>query len=516
MNLSDSFFTHACAEPDKPALQLGETTLSYHELAGRVAACHHRLQQFIPTDKDSCGADASESVPRIAWDGSNSPALVILYLACTRAGHTLVLLDPTWPEPMRIAALEVVSPSVVVNADHDIFRLSAGLPSQIRWSAENAAENAAASIFLIGFTSGSSGAPKPFVRTQASWLETFALAATEFATEPGYRVLAPGPMSHGLSFYAMAETLNNGGQFIALPQFDVVAVTTLLRDNSIHTLVVVPTMLMALLEHLDARPCDAAPVRVISAGAKLSERLRDALAFQFPETEIVEYYGASELSFVTVSQASESPPPQSVGRAFAGVEICLLNDAGLQVGDGDSGTIWVRSKMLADGYLEADGGIQSLVDKKGWATVGDVGSLDDNGNLTLIDRASNMLISGGLNVYPSDVERVLERHESVAEAIVIGVPDAYWGDRICALVRWQSDLAVTTAGEVPRKIMDSLTVHCQKQLTPQQRPARYFMVRQWPLTSSGKIDRVALIQRLTSRDSVPESDALHLEEIPHV
>lgn len=484
MNLADGFYSHVESSPESPALLLGDTSLNYTELAGRVVACQTRLQTLLST-----GAASQSTNFRIAWNGPNSVALVVLYLTCLRAGYTLVLLDPSWPSAAKESALNSVSPSLIVGPEHDLF---AQASSMITRDVAQLA-NAEASAFLIGFTSGSSGRPKPFIRSQASWLDTFSLAAKEFGAKPGHRVLAPGPLSHGLSFYAMAETLHHGGQFIGLPQFDVGAVVALLESHDVHTLVVVPTMLVALLKQLASHHSAGAPARIISAGAKLSVSLRATLARQFPHTELTEYYGASELSFVTVSQASESPPPQSVGRAFAGVEIKLLKDDGSPASHGESGRVWVRSGMLADGYLEADGSVQSLVDAAGWSTVGDVGVFDKDGFLSLIDRASNMLISGGLNVYPADVERILEQHDAVAEAVVVGLPDTYWGDRVCAVLRWeQSQQQADETDETLR----ALIAICRDQLSPEQRPACFYTVSQWPLTHSGKIDRQVLVQSI--------------------
>ncbi|MBX2881119.1 MAG: AMP-binding protein [Granulosicoccus sp.] len=505
MNLSDSFYTQVDSRPASQALSLGETTLTYHELAGRVAACQYRLQAFLPVTLKTSNKDC-----RIAWHGPNSIALVVLYLSCVRAGYTLVLLDPSWPESMRKRALNFVSPQLLLDPDHAVFSIEDGVVPDM--DIPPSAEFGDAAYFLIGFTSGSSGSPKAFIRTQASWIETFACASSEFASEPGYRVLAPGPMSHGLTFYAMAETLNNGGHFLALPQFDVATVSRLLQSNNIHTLVVVPTMLVALLEHWNAPTYVGSLTRIISAGAKLSVAVRDALAQRFPATELVEYYGASELSFVTVSQATETPPPESVGRAFCGVEICLRKADGSPAGSADSGVVWVRSKMLADGYLLEDGGVQQLADADGWATVGDIGRFDEQGYLTLIDRASNMLISGGLNVYPADVERVLEQHSAVAEAVVVGIPDDYWGERICAFIRWHVVGSATAADSTDHSV-SSVASYCRAHLAPQQRPAQFFALERWPLTHSGKIDRQVLIKHLTGADGTDDKQVLKIVKL---
>jgi len=451
----------------------------YQELATYSSQCVGVLQRLLR------GHDLSAA--SVAWAGGNAPGLVAVYLACARLGVALVLLEPAWPKALRKAAVDRVQPTLVL----DEARLHAEV--QIDAPVHDVFRGTGKSRFLIGFTSGSSGVPKAFVRSQESWLSTFRSATAEFALAPGRVVLAPGPLSHGLSFYAMAETLHAGGHFVGLLRFDAATVLQLLHQESVHTLVVVPTMLAALLTLVTEKNAQSvsalALARIVTAGAKLTPQLRARVQQCFPATLISEYYGASELSFVTVAHAHENPPPESVGRAFTGVELQVRDEFGTPLNSDQCGTVWVRSGMLADGLLGPQDQLIPLVDADGWATVGDVGRLDASGFLTLIDRASNMIISGGLNVYPAQVESTLRQHPDLAEVVVIGVADEYWGERVCAVCQFDAEMP-GFVGEL-RKL-------CAEQLAKHQRPARYYRVRTWPWTASTKIDRAAVLQGVTA------------------
>jgi len=240
----------------------------------------------------------------------------------------------------------------------------------------------------------------------------------------------------------------------------------------------VPTMLVALLREAEARRVRFPDVRrVVSAGAKLSPALRADLAAVFPAAETFEYYGASELSFVTLASSREGCPPDSVGRPFRGVELSLRRDDGSPATTGEVGLVFVRSAMLSNGYLGAtDGaGFRRVGD---WATVGDRGRLDARGFLHLIGREGDMLISGGLNVYPSEVEAALKAAPEVEEVHVFGRPDAYWGDEICAVLRWRGDA---------RRSAAELRTWCRGRLDAHKCPRHFYAASELPLTSSGKV-----------------------------
>ena len=208
----------------------------------------------------------------------------------------------------------------------------------------------------------------------------------------------------------------------------------------------------------------------------------------FPEATIREYYGASELSFVSVSHAD--CPAESVGRPFHGVEVSLRRDDGSEVSPGEIGRLYVRSDMICSGFLRGedhhkfhavDGGQPCAAD--GWATVGDLAWRDENGCIFLAGREDGMMISGGLNVFPAEVEAVLQALPEIAEAAVLGLPDPYWGERVCAVIRWAGSTTLTR-GELRER--------CGRRLDRRKCPQQVFAIDRFARTRSGKIALAAL------------------------
>ncbi len=226
---------------------------------------------------------------------------------------------------------------------------------------------------------------------------------------------------------------------------------------------------------------------LVSAGAKLAPALRAELVRMFPRARIVEYYGASELSFAAAGAADEGCPPAAVGRPLPGVRVSLRDDAGAEVTVGSIGRLWVRSDMLATGYVAATTGPASFCDAGGWATVGDHAWQDADGWIYLVGRDDGMLISGGLNVYPAEVEAVLQTADAVGEAVVLGLPDPYWGERIVAVVTLRNGRRPTRA---------DLLAHCRARLAAYKCPKRILVLDALPLSASGKIARDRLRQML--------------------
>jgi long-chain acyl-CoA synthetase len=192
------------------------------------------------------------------------------------------------------------------------------------------------------------------------------------------------------------------------------------------------------------------------------------------------YYGASELSFVSVSHGD--CPAESIGRAFHGVEVSLRADDGSEVSPGEIGRLHVRSDMICSGFLRGEYHHQFSAGD-GWATVGDLAWRDKNGCSFLAGREDGMMISGGLNVYPAEVEAVLQALPEIAEAAVLGLPDPYWGERVCAVIRWAGS-TILTRGELRER--------CGRCLDRRKCPQQVFAIDRFARTRSGKIALAAL------------------------
>src|SRR5699024_12274126 len=193
--------------------------------------------------------------------------------------------------------------------------------------------------------------------------------------------------------------------------------------------------LQSLMQHL-TKPIKR-KITFLSSGAKLDSRLRHKLGNAFPESIIYEYYGASELSYVSFSSEElSSKYPGSVGKPFPGVQITVRNSNGEAVPNGNIGKIYIESDFLFDGYVHEPEETKKVLTDFG-ANMEDLGWMNDEGGLTIVGREKNMMISGGLNVFPEEIEKVMTEKDTVKEAIVIGIQDEYWGQKVIALIQWK-------------------------------------------------------------------------------
>lgn len=340
-----------------------------------------------------------------------------------------------------------------------------------------------AAPFYIGFTSGSTAGPKGFVRSHRSWLRSFDASAV-FGIDVGDHVLAPGPLDHSLFLYATVHGLSLGATVHLQRRFSVPGVLDTLAFRPIAHVWLVPTMFTALVRAADRRARSRFPhVRtVICSGARWPATTTHRIADVFPNAEPIDFYGASETSFVSMRRPRPDDAPTCVGRPFAGVEVAVRRPDGRPADTGEIGTLWVRSVMLFDGYLDPDApGAER--DGDGWLTIGDLACVDVDGTLHLVGRETAMLVRGGVNVYPEEIEDVLMAVPEVAEAVVAGLADDYWGDLLCAVVRWEH------GATLPRR---RLRDHCRRHLARHKRPQRWLAIDAFPRTSSGKIARSAL------------------------
>jgi len=330
-------------------------------------------------------------------------------------------------------------------------------------------------IFYIGFTSGTSGRPKPFARRQRSWASSFAPAGAMFSVEAGDMVFLPGSLQHSHFLFGAVFALDRGAAIRLFEQFDARLLADELDRTARGVLYLVPTMLLAL-DELATEPMDGVHSLVVS-GAKMETHHWDIARRLFPRATVGELYGASELSFVAVNTAGEAPAdPGYVGRPFPGVEVEIRSPENAAADE--PGVVYVRSPYLFEGYLTGSK-VDSPVGTDGFMTVGDMGVLTERG-LSLAGRASNLLITGGKNVHPEEVEAQLADHPSVKECVVAGVPHPRWGDEL---------VAVLVAEDGDQLEADRLRDHLRERVASYKIPKRWFLVAEMPRTPAGKTDR---------------------------
>ncbi|MGF7177547.1 class I adenylate-forming enzyme family protein [Azospirillum doebereinerae] len=474
MSLCQPFLDAASRRPSHPALVLGG-------LLDGAPITYGVLREMALRAGAGVAALATDGEPpRVALRLGNGPEFLALFLGTVAAGGVVALLDPKWSEGQSEASLDTLRPALRLTDKTAVGWIAAQPAGWIPPPVDPATP------FLIGFTSGTTGRPKAFIRDQGSWLATLEASRVEFGIGPADVVLVPGPLVHGLGLYGAFEGLSAGATVHVQPKFDAADAARRLAGAGVTTLVVVPTMLVGILDAAERHALRFPGLRrVVCSGAKLAPAVHERLTALCPEAAVLEYYGASELSFVSLRASREGAPADSVGRPFHGVELELRDDEGRPAAAGSPGTVWVRSRMLSGGYVEATDGA-GYRERDGWGTVGDYGWIDAEGWLRLVGRAGDMLISGGLNVYPAEVEATLRACPAVAEAVVFGLPDPYWGDAVSAVVWWRGGKRASAA---------ELREWCHGRLEGYKAPRRIFTADAMPLTGSGKIARADLRDR---------------------
>lgn len=457
--------------PLQLAVQIGDDRLSYAQLRDAVL----ERRGGYPTGTAPLTGPTLISQP-------NGLEFVLQFLAGVAGTGSVAVLDPGWAQEQQLEVRDRLG--------H--LELTPDAPGPPPSGALE--DGSPESTFLYGFTSGTTALPKAFSRTRRSWQHSFRRSADMFGLTRHDRTLAPGPLSASLNLYALAESLHVGAAFHTLPVFDVAAALASIDNHDITRLVAVPAVLRLLAQRGLAanRTCPGISC-IISGGAKLDLDTTRLLQRWAPSATLVAYYGAAELGFVSSTALAPGQAPQSdetaVGLPFPGVRIRIVDHDNVPVAAGVAGTIQVASDLVCDGYLWGDDG--AAFQRHGsWCTVGDQGFLDAARVLHHLGRGHDMIVSAGSNVYPQEVEAVLQALPGVRAAVVTGLPDPGRGLRLIAAVLADTDLDVA-----------GLRAASSAVLTAPKRPQDYYRLRELPLTAAGKVSRSILRRWIDQGDS---------------
>lgn len=463
-----------------PAIRHAGEVWSYAALRDRAAMFDAGSARW-PVRPDAGGRFA-------ALLGEWTPDFLAAFLGLAGAGWAVGVLDPGWTGGELQAALDQLDPDVVlVAADLAPREIDAWAPigEVAGWrvrsrtvTGEPAGRRAPRGddAFYVGFTSGSSGRPKAFVRSHRSWWESF-IGLDGLCPIDGGTVLVPGPLSGSHFLFGALHALHAGATVALIPPTGLGA--ALGGDADLAAMYVVPSMLAQLADTDDDR-APVCPRHIFCAGARLEPEVRAATEQRFAASRLVEYYGASELSFVAIHLPGDGTPAGAVGRAFPGVEITIRDETDRPVAAGETGVIFVRSALVFAGYRGTPPASAARTAGDGWWTVGDRGHLDAGGNLFVAGRGSGLIITGGANVQPEEVEAAVAAARGVRACAVVGVPDPRWGEIVCAVI-------VPDGQPARAEVRD----HVAARLAPYKRPRRYFTVDSLPLGRTGKVDRGA-------------------------
>jgi len=350
-------------------------------------------------------------------------------------------------------------------------------------------------ILYVGYTSGTTGAPKGALISHRAFVGGFLYKALAYGLNDRDITLNPGPYWHSAprDFAALAVYL--GGTAIVPPRFETEQYLDLLEKYRATNSFVVPTMLQRLSTSPTLARRDLRSLRcLISGGAPLPSAVKERILKAFGPI-LTEFYGATETRIISMISADElAQRERSVGRPVHDVELRILDEADRELPAGSVGEVYLRGPGLFSGYWR-DPKRTAEAHRGEWFSLGDMGRLDAEGYLYLVDRKQDMIISGGENIFPNDIEECLERHEGVKEAAVIGVPDEQWGELVVAYV-------VPAPGQRPSA--ETLTAFCADRLPAYMKPRRIEFCESLPRNPTGKLMRRELRQRAKDRAQAAE------------
>lgn len=330
----------------------------------------------------------------------------------------------------------------------------------------------------VVFTSGTSGKPKGAMLTFANHFYSAQASAERLGVRPNDLWLSVLPLYHVGGLAVIFRSCLYGTAVSLHPHFDLDAINQDLDHKPITLISLVPTMLHRLLQTRATWP-DTLRLALLGGAAATPELLRQALAAGVP---VATTYGLTEASsqVATMLPPDVARKPGSVGHPLPGTTVAIVDENGRSLPPNTYGEIIVTGPTVMAGYWPADSARPTPHAPLPTHPTGDIGYLDEDGDLWIVQRRSDLIVTGGENVYPAEVEAVLKGHTAVANACVVGVPDAEWGQKVAALVQLRPGAALSEA---------ELLAHCRAQLAGYKQPRLIRFAADLPQTASGKIAR---------------------------
>jgi acyl-CoA synthetase (AMP-forming)/AMP-acid ligase II len=485
--------------PNKAALIDGGRVVTYAQLNERS----NRIANTLIAASVRPGS-------HIGFLGKNSAAFFEIWVGANKAGCALAPLN--W----RSAAAELVE----VIHDANVSLIFAGrdfieLAERVRQATETAVQVVSedeldhwfsrggcadpgiavpdGATALLGYTSGTTAAPKGVPITHGALMNWFRAAATEPSVnwdsdDIGLMVM---PNFHLAGTLVSLPALYHGASLATLSAFEPTAFVFAVEQHRPTVTCVVPTALQMLLDHASTNSADFSSLRrILYAGSPIGQHtLQQAL--EVFGCDFVQFYGTTETFIITLLRPEQhrldNPDLlKSCGQPMPGVELRIVDANERDLSVGEAGEVLVRSPWMFTGYCnKPDATATAIVDS--WYHTGDAGILDKDGNLFLVDRLKDMIVSGGENIYSAEVERALAAHPSVQSVAVVGAPDQKWGERVVAFV-------VPHPG-TPIDVSD-LASHCRGLIAGYKVPKEIHLMDALPQTASGKVQKAALRKQL--------------------
>ena len=358
-------------------------------------------------------------------------------------------------------------------------------------------------VINMQYTSGTTGFPKGVQLTHANIVKNAFHIGECMELGPEDRVCIPVPFFH--CFGCVLGTLNtvtHEGTMVPVENFDAEAVLQAVHEERCTALLGVPTMFIAELEHPDFEQYDTSSLRTgIMAGSPCPIEVMKKVVNVMGASEITIAYGQTESSPVITQTRTDDPIElrvSTVGRKLPEVEVKIVDvETGEEAGTGEQGDLCTRGYHVMKGYYKMEDRTREVIDEDGWLHTGDLATIDDNGYVKITGRAKDMIIRGGENVYPREIEEFLYTHPEISDVQVYGVPDQKYGEQVAAAVIPKSGASLTE---------EDVKEFCRENIAQYKVPGYVDFVEEYPMTASGKIQKYKLREASIERYNLVAAD----------
>ena len=490
----DFFFRAAKLYPDNIALQSSGLTLTYRELAAQVNALAVALQNIDP-----------EPQSRVAICAANSVEHAAAILAVLAAGKVWVPLNARSTQSEIARILDTIEPTIVITDAKGAELVSTCPATWLRFDQSGAEQNlnveflqnkysgkqpsvneaGEEGVQAIKFTGGTTGLPKGVMQPYRAWTAGIINQVSGWQITADDCFVVTAPVTHGTSTYLL-PMLAEGAKLLFLDKTDPASVIKAFREEGGTMSFMPPTLIYMVMAEPGVSPADFPKLRnLIYGGAPMPIEKVDQLRAFFGEVVGTTYGQTEAPQIVTMMRPSgfkDQRNSGSVGRCTWLSDMAIMSPDGRILPEGSIGEVVVRGHLVMKGYWRLpEKTAETIID--GWLHTGDVGLIDERGYLFLKDRIRDVIITGGFNIYPTDVENVLSQHPAVYECAVFGLPDEKWGEAVQAAVQLQPGVHCDE---------ETLKTHIKQLLGPVATPKKVHFLDQLPRSSVGKVLKTAI------------------------
>ncbi|MBU0989098.1 MAG: AMP-binding protein [Proteobacteria bacterium] len=488
--------THARQHPDKPALITDDKVITYKKLDQDTNSLANTLLKIgiVPGDRISILFHNSPEILK-SWSAAGkigvTPIAInyrfkadeLSYIINDSESRLLIYgsefedtVSAAKPKLMN-RSMKYVRPGGKPPDAFDLDELIRNAPDTPP-EVETGLHGVASSLI---YTSGTTGRPKGVVRSSKNRLNTLLGYAYNFESTYDDVHIVAGPLYHAAPYAWAAFSLILGNTVVLMPRFDAEEFLRLVQKYRVTTTWIVPTMVNRII-NLPAGirgQYDTSSLRAITVGGEsFPFPLKKKAVEFFGPGKIFEFFGGTETSCITSLRPEDQLiKPGSCGKPVAANKIVLLNENMNEVAPGEVGIMYVKSPFLLDGYYKNPEATAANY-HNGYFTVGDMARVDEDGYYYIVDRAVDMIISGGVNIYPAEIEEVLYNHPAIYDVGIIGVPDPDWGERIVAYV------VAKPGAEISE---EDVKEYVGEKLASYKKPKEVYFVEELPYTPSGKL-----------------------------